>query len=250
MDLGAPIAIGNTAKIYLYNNSIYKVFNDYLPDTESFIEAEKQKYAYSCGLSVPKIIDVTKIDGKQAIIMEFIKGRSIGDILSENMEQVEYYMDIFVGIHQKIHMVEVETDSIEYMNERLSRKIKSVNNLESRHKSALIQKLNEITFESRLCHGDYHPFNLIMINNNATIIDWVDATAGDIRADVYRTYLLFSQFSNELAELYLHLYCERSGLLKDEVLQWAPILAAARLSEIVPSENSERLLDIINQFCP
>lgn len=70
MNLGTPIAIGNTANIYLYNDRIYKVFNDYLPETVSFIESEKHKYAYSCGLSVPKIIDVTKIDGKQTIIME------------------------------------------------------------------------------------------------------------------------------------------------------------------------------------
>nr|WP_240620215.1 hypothetical protein [Peribacillus acanthi] len=76
MNLGTPIAIGNTAKIFLYKNRIYKIFNDYLTETVSLIEADKQKYAYSFGLPVPKIIDVTKIDGKQAIIMEFIKGRS------------------------------------------------------------------------------------------------------------------------------------------------------------------------------
>ncbi|WP_316571767.1 aminoglycoside phosphotransferase family protein [Neobacillus sp. YIM B06451] len=248
MKLGTPIAIGNTAKIFLHNNRIYKVFNDYLPETESFFESEKQKYAYSCGLPVPKIIDVTKIDGKQAIIMEFIKGRSIGNILSENMDQAEYYMNISVEIQQVIH--KVEAYSIEHMAEKLSRQIESAYNLDNRHKSALIRRLNSMTFKSRLCHGDYHPYNLIMSDNNVTIIDWVDSSAGDIRADVYRTYLLLSHVSNELAEMYLRLYCEKSGLEKAEVLQWAPILAAARLSESVPSEDSKRLLDIINQSCP
>ncbi|RBP89901.1 phosphotransferase family enzyme [Cytobacillus firmus] len=248
MNLGTPIAKGNTAKIYLYKNRIYKVFNDYLSETESHIECEKQKYAYSCGLSVPKIIDLTKIDGKQAIIMEYIKGRSIGDILSENMEQAEYYMNISVDIQQKIH--KVEAHSIENMTEKLSRQIVSANILDNKQKSTLIQRLDRMTFKSRLCHGDYHLFNLIMLDNNVAIIDWVDSSAGDICADVYRTYLLYSQFSHEFAEMYLQLYCEKSGLVKDEVLQWAPIVAAARLSEIVPSENSERLLKIVNQYCP
>ncbi|WP_409274614.1 phosphotransferase family protein [Neobacillus sp. SCS-31] len=248
MKLGTPIAIGNTAKIYLHNSRIYKVFNDYLPETESFFESEKQKYAYSCGLPVPKIIDVTKIGGKQAIVMEFIKGRSIGNILSENVEQAEYYMNISVEIHQEIH--KIEADSIEHMAEKLNRQIESAHNLDNRHKSALIRRLNRMTFESRLCHGDYHPYNLIMSGNNVTIIDWVDSSAGDIRADVYRTYLLLSHVSNELAEMYLRLYCEKSGLVKDEVLQWAPIIAAARLSENVSSEDSKRLLDVINQSCP
>lgn len=250
MNLGTPIAIGNTANIYLYNDRVYKVFNDYLPETASFIESEKHKYAYSCGLSVPKIIDVTKIDGKQTIIMEFIRGRTIGDLLSENLELAEYYLNISVDLHQKIHEVEAKADSIEPMIEKLSRQINSVKCLDNRIKLALIQKLNRITFKSSLCHGDYHLYNLIMSGNNVTIIDWVDSSAGDLRADIYRTYLLYSHYSYELAEMYLALYCEKSGLVKEDVMQWAPIIAAARLSEIVPSENAERLLDIINQYCP
>ncbi|WP_170006055.1 aminoglycoside phosphotransferase family protein [Bacillus fonticola] len=250
MNLGTPIAIGNTAKIYLHENRIVKVFNDYLPDTESSYEADKQKYAYSFGLSVPKILDVTKIDGKQAIIMEYIKGKTIGDILSENMEQAEYYMNISVDIQQRIHMI--AADTLEPMSGKLSRQIESAHNLDKRHKSALIKRLDKMTFEKRLCHGDYHLYNLILSddNNKVTIIDWIDSSAGDIRADVYRTYLLYSQFSVELADMYLHLYSKKSGLSKGEIFQWAPIIAGARLSESVVSEKSEHLMEIVNYYCP
>ncbi|MFJ5714491.1 aminoglycoside phosphotransferase family protein [Neobacillus sp. NPDC093127] len=248
MNLGTPIASGNTAKIYLYENRIVKVFNDYLPDTESSNEANKQKYAYSCGLPVPKIVDVTKIDGKQAIIMEYIKGRTIGDFLTENMEQAEFYINISVDIQQKIHLI--SADSLEPMTEKLSRQIYSADNLDKRLKAALIEKLDSMTFEKRLCHGDYHLFNLIMSDNQVTIIDWVDASAGDIRADIYRTYLLYSHVSMELADLYLRLYCAKSDLSKDEIFQWAPIIAGARLSENVSSENSERLLEIVDHYYP
>ncbi len=247
MDLGTPIAIGNTAKIYLHKNRIVKVFNDYLPATESSYEANKQKYAYSCGLSVPKILDVTKIDGKQAIIMEYIKGRTIGETLSEDIEQAEYYLNITVEIQQKIHMI--VADTLEPMSEKLSRQIKSAHNLDEKQKSALLKRLDSMTFEKRLCHGDFHMFNLIMTNNKVTIIDWVDSSAGDIHADIYRTYLLYSQLSEELADMYLNLYCEKSGLSKDDVFQWAPIIAGARLSECISSEKSERLIEIVNHYC-
>lgn len=249
MNLGAPIAIGNTAQIYLYENKIVKVFNDFLPDTESSYEANKQKFAHSCGLSVPKIFDVTTIDGKQAIIMEFVKGKTIGDILSENMEQAEYYMNISIDIQQKIHMI--VADSLEPMSLKLSRQIESAQQLDKRHKSALLQKMDTITYKKRLCHGDFHMFNLILSDNNqVTIIDWVDSSAGDLRADVYRTYLLYEQFSIELADMYLRLYCQKSGLSKDDIFQWAPIIAGARLSENVSSEKNERLNKIVNDFCP
>lgn len=249
MNLGTPIATGNTAQIFLFENKIAKVFNDFLPDTESSYEANKQKFAHSCGLSVPEVFDVTTIDGKQAIIMEFVKGKTIGDILSENMEQAEYYMNISIDIQQKIHMI--VADSLEPMSLKLSRQIESAQQLDKRHKSALLQKMDTITYKKRLCHGDFHMFNLIMSDNNqVTIIDWVDSSAGDVRADVYRTYLLYEQFSIELAEMYLRLYCQKSGLSKDDVFQWAPIIAGARLSENVSSEKNEHLIKIVNHYCP
>ena len=156
-------------------------------------------------------------------------------------------MNISVDIQQQFHKVEV--DSLEPMTEKLCRQIELANHLDNRQKSTLIHRLDAIEFENRLCHGDYHLFNLIMSDHNVTIIDWVDSSSGDVRADVYRTYLLYSQISQELADLYLRLYCEKSGLLKDEVFQWAPIIAGARLSENVMSERSERLIDIVNHYC-
>jgi aminoglycoside phosphotransferase (APT) family kinase protein len=164
------------------------------------------------------------------------------------MEQAEYYMSIAVDIQQKIHSI--DADSIEPMSEKLSRQIQSADILGDERKSILLQRLNTMTSEKKLCHGDYHVFNLIMANDNVTIIDWVDSSIGDIRADVYRSYLLYSQISMELADLYLRLYCEKSGLSKDEVFLWAPIIAGARLSENVSTEKTERLLEIINKHCP
>ena len=58
---------------------------------------------------------------------------------------------------------------------------------------------------------------MIQADNKGTIIDWVDSRAGDILADVYRTYLLYAQLSGELAELYIKLYCEKNGLSKNEM---------------------------------
>ncbi|MCM3638846.1 aminoglycoside phosphotransferase family protein [Sporosarcina luteola] len=245
MILGNLIGEGNTAVIYLYDNKIVKVFKDHLPDTESAYEANKQRFAYACGLPVPKILDVTKIDGKQAIIMEYIEGKTIGELFFEDMERAEYYIGLSIDIQQKIHQMRAE--SLEPMSEKLLRQLED-SSLDAFQKEILMKKLNSMTYENRLCHGDFHLLNLIMSGGKVTIIDWVDASAGDIRADVCRTYLLYSERSIETAELYLRLYCEKSGLAKEDILQWAPILAGARLTENVPTESRERLLAIVNQY--
>ncbi|EJQ44565.1 hypothetical protein IEE_02755 [Bacillus cereus BAG5X1-1] len=231
MNLGNPIAKGNTAEIYLCDNKVVKLFKEYLPNTESLYEAQKQKYAYSCGLHVPKVFEVTEIQGRQAIIMEYVEGESVGKLLLNNLSKAEHYISICVSVQQKIHAICVRSHEIELMEKRLHRQINSVHNLDEKQKENILKKLDSITFEPRLCHGDLHPFNLIMSNDDMKIIDWVDASSGDIRADVFRTYLLYSQHSVELAEMYLHIYCENTGLSKDEIFQWAPIISAARLAE-------------------
>jgi len=219
-----------------------------LPSTEASYEANKQYFAHKCGLSVPKVYDVTSVNGKPAIIMEYVKGRTLGDLLLKNMNKAAYYMNISIDIQREIHSI--VTDSPEAMSTKLNKQINSVDLLDQKRKAVLLEKLEKMTYEKRLCHGDFHMFNLIMSNNNkVTIIDWVDASAGDLRADVYRTYLLYEQFSRELADMYLHIYCKKSGLSKNDVLQWAPVIAGARLSENVASENNERLMKIVENGC-
>lgn len=248
MNLGEPIAKGNTANIYLYENKVIKLFEEYLPNTESMNEAKKQKYAYSCGLSVPNVFEVTKIKNRQAIIMEYVKGDSIGDLLLNNLNAAEHYINICVNEQKKIHAIRVNTDEMESMRKRLERQIKSVHKLDEKQKGNILNKLHSIKFEPRLCHGDFHPFNLILNNKNVNIIDWVDASSGDFRADVFRTYLLYSQSSLELAEMYLHIYCSRTGLSRDEVFQWAPIIITARFSEKVNPQNEVYLNRLLIQY--
>ena len=154
-----------------------------------------------------------------------------------------------VKVQKRIHEIKVEFDEIERMDEKIFRKIESAPCLNQSQKRMLLNKLNSLKYEPRLCHGDLHPFNLIVNEEVVSIIDWVDATAGDIRADVCRTYLLISQHSLDLAELYLQLYCCNINISKSEILQWMPISAGARLAEIVSSEDTQRLMDIVNQFC-
>ncbi|MED2185974.1 aminoglycoside phosphotransferase family protein [Bacillus wiedmannii] len=248
MNLGNPIAKGNTAEIYLYDTEVVKLFNEYLPDTESMNEAKKQKYAYSCGLSVPNVFEVTKIKNRQAIIMEYEKGDSMGDLLLNNLNEAKHYINICVNEQKKIHAIRVNTDEIESMRERLERQIKSVHKLDEKQKESILNKLYSIKFEPRLCHGDFHPFNLILSEKNVNIIDWVDASSGDIRADVFRTYLLYAQSYIELADMYLQIYCRNTDLTRDEIFQWAPIMIAARFSEKVSPQNEVYVNRLLNQY--
>lgn len=246
MNLGKPFGTGNTATIYLSGTKIIKLYKDYLPPTESAMEASKQSFAHSCGLPVPRILDVTKIDHKQALIMEYVIGKTLGELLFENRKKAEYYMSLSIEMQQQIHQHIGKT--LEPLAGKWKRQIEDSLILEEERKSLILDKLTKMPNETWLCHGDFHLFNLIQADDKVWIIDWVDAGAGDVRADVCRTYLLYLENHQELAELYLNLYCSKTGITKEKILEWAPIVAAARLSENVSAENLDKLLHIINCY--
>ncbi len=137
MNLGNPIAVGNTAEIYQYDDKIVKVFKKHLPPSEHLHEAKKQEYASSCGLSVPKIFKVTEIAGRQAIIMEYRKGKTAGDLILENMESAENYLNICVDMQQKIHALPADASVIGSMTAKQHNQIQSVETLNKTQKSFL-----------------------------------------------------------------------------------------------------------------
>ncbi|MDF2036532.1 aminoglycoside phosphotransferase family protein [Cytobacillus oceanisediminis] len=247
MNLVNPIAIGNTAEIYQFDDKIVKVFKKHLPPSEHLHEAKKQEYASSCGLPVPEIFEVTEIEGRQAIIMEYVKGKTAGELILGNMESAENYLNICVDMQQKIHALPADACVIGSMTVKLHHQIELAETLNRTQKNFLLKKLGSMIFKPRLCHGDFHPFNLILNDGTVSIIDWVDSSSGDVRADVIRTFLLLSEASVKLAEMYVHIYCRNTGLTRDEIFQWAPIIAAARLSENVSGEQYKRLLEIVTQ---
>lgn len=246
MNLGSPIASGNTAHVFLCDGKVIKVFRNHLPNTVAEYEAAKQKTAYSLGLPVPRIIDITSINGKQAIVMEYAKGTTLGDLMQQNASQVKNYMNLSVDIQIEMHSKQVTC--LESMGDKLTRQLKNAKPLELPYRSKLIKLLNSLPSENRLCHGDYHVFNLIKTQNKIVIIDWVDATSGNPCADAYRSYLLYSQFSSHLANRYLKLYCKKSSLSPDDIFAWASIVAGARLCENVPAEHIDFLLNIVHQY--
>jgi aminoglycoside phosphotransferase (APT) family kinase protein len=248
MYLEKPIATGNTAEVYLHDGKIIKLFKELLPDKQGSYEANKQRYAYDKGLPVPKIYDVINIAGKQAIIMEYIPGDSVGSMILNDETKVEGYMSLSVDIQLKIH--DIKASDFELMEDKLKQQLLFASALTEKQKDALIEKLHRMQYEKRLCHGDYHVFNLLLNKKGITIIDWVDSSAGDVKADACRSYLLYSQFAKELADLYLRLYAEKSGLSQEDIFAWKPILAGARLSENIASKEANQLIEIVNQYCP
>jgi len=126
-------------------------------------------------------------------------------------------------------------------------------------RAAVTARLLALPDGSAVCHGDFHPDNVILTREGPVIIDWMTAGHGNPDADVARTVLMLrhgqpmgaSALQLKLIELlrqqllsgYLRAYRSRRPCPDSAIEDWVPVIAAARLSEGIESER-EMLLGL------
>ena len=114
--------------------------------------------------------------------------------------------------------------------EKLARQINSITELDASQRYELLTRLESMPHHSKLCHGDFNPSNIIVgKNGKMTVVDWAHATQGNASADAAMTYLLFALKDQEVADLYLKIFCKKSDTAIQYVQQWLPIVAASQL---------------------
>ena len=104
-------------------------------------------------------------------------------------------------------------------------------------KYEILTRLDGMKSHNKICHGDFNPSNVIITKDNkAYVVDWSHTTKGNASADAAMTYLIFALKDQALADKYLDLFSEKSGIEKKNVQIWLSIVAAAQLSKGVEEE--------------
>lgn len=197
-------------------------------------------------LHVPKLEEVTKIDGKWAIIYDYIEGKPLSHVMAEHPDLFNEYLNFFVDLQMLIHAQRVPL--LSKLKDKMNRKI-SQSDLDATLRFELHTRLNGTPRHNKLCHGDFTTANVIITPDGTPyILDWGHATQGNASADVARTYLTYCLRGHEAeAELYLNLFCEKSGTDYQYVKRWLPIVAASQSVKNRPEEREMlmRFVDVV-----
>jgi aminoglycoside phosphotransferase (APT) family kinase protein len=185
---------------------------------------------------------VEEFDGRWGIIFDRLYGPSLAERMRAAPDAALGYLDTMVGLHLRIH--EQTASGFPSVKRRLAARIDAASQLNVARREELLAMLATLPDGDRLCHGDFHPMNILGDAEHPMIIDWPDATQGNPAADCSRSYLLLRIHAADLAEPYLERYFRLAGIARDTVLRWLPCVAAARLVEGVPGEI-DRLLAIV-----
>ncbi|MBE6592315.1 MAG: aminoglycoside phosphotransferase [Ruminococcaceae bacterium] len=228
MNLDRVIAVRNNKTIFRDGDRCIKVFNPGHSKSEIFSEALNQARMEELGINVPKLLEVTTIDGKWGIVSEYVKGKTLAMLMEERPQDVCGHLELLAELQKGLHKRECVV--LGDLKERMKRDILS-SELESDTKLRILSDLDGVTSEMSVCHCDLEPSNVIISKSGTPyLIDWACSAAGDRHIDVAYTYLLLHLKRNEReADLFLDISCQGSGSLKEAILKMVPVVAASAL---------------------
>ena len=230
MNLDRVIAVRNRKTVYRSDNKCVKLFNEGYSKADILNEALNQARIEETGINIPKILEVTTVNGKWAIISEYIKGKTLARLMQEESDKKEEYIELLVDIQLQVHK---ETcPLLNRLRDKIMRKLADTE-FDATTRYDLHNRLEALPRENCICHGDFSPSNIIITDDGVPyIIDWAHATIGNKYADVARSYLLF-RLSGDVnaAEFYLDVFTRKSDIDKALVYEWIPIVAAALTTE-------------------
>lgn len=217
-------------KVYKCEDSVVKVFESSHPKSAVFNEALNTARVEETGLDIPKVKEVTQIDGKWALSIEYKAGKTLEDMMEADSSNLEKYMEDFVDLQLTVHAKTAPL--LNKLKDKLSRQINGLKDLDATTRYELLTRLESMPKHNKVCHGDFNPSNVIVgKNGKMTVVDWAHATQGNASADAAMTYLLFALKDQNAADLYMKLFCKKSDTAKQYVQQWLPIVAAAQLTK-------------------
>lgn len=234
--------------VYRDGERIIKVFTKEHGKANVFNEALCQARVEESGLKIPQVLEVTQIDGEWALVIEFVEGKTLEQMMKEDPENLEKYMDQFVDLQLEMHGKKAPRLTLQ--KDKFARKISSLKDtVNATIRYELQTRLDAMPNHTKLCHGDFNPSNVIVAEDGTmTIVDWSHATQGNASGDAAITYLEFALKNQKMADLYLDTFCKKSDTAKQYVQKWLPIAAAAQLTKGVEEEKEflMRWIDILD----
>jgi len=254
-DKQPPIAVGRTAEIYPYaDGKVLKLFLPNVPQAWIDKEIEIGRYIQEAQLPVPKVYERAEISNREGIVYERIEGPSLLNELATKPWNVVRYGRLLAKLHVQIHEVQAPAE-LETQREWATGGIPASEKLAEDLKARILQLLSALPDGNILCHGDFHPGNIIITSNGPVIIDWMTVSQGVPSGDVARTSTILEAARAPegtpmrwLLELvrklflttYLKTYLQLCPDIKESLAGWQAVMAANFLSDVsIPGEEGD-----------
>jgi uncharacterized protein (TIGR02172 family) len=252
------------AEVYAWGDGqVLKLFHADLPERWVHREAEMTHIAHEAGLAAPAVGPIVEVDGRKGFVCERIDGETMLRTFATRPWRLTVLARQFAALHAAMH--ETECTDLPSQREGIAHTIQRTDLLADSTKERLLAALRDLPDGKTICHGDYHPDNILMSPRGPIVIDWLTTTRGDPLADVARTSLmvrspalpagtgrlegwLFRLGRSAFHRAYLREYRTHRPAPKEQIAAWIPLQAAARTTEGIAAREKQWLVGLVQRW--
>lgn len=261
-DLGEPLAYGATAELYARGPDwVLKLFKTWMPWGAAEVEATKAGVAYRSGVPTARVGERLQVGDRAGLLYQRLHGPVLTSTFFSSPEAAEEGARLLAELHLRMHEQGTTSDLqvLPTQKASLAAEVRRAEALDDGMRQKVLAILDSLPTGNALCHGDFHPDNVILTPDGPKVIDWPSASRGHPLGDVAQTVLLLRDVAIPLhipnaeaietqrsvfTDVYLDHYLGSRVDAQDELGRWRVVAAAARLALGGPLEQ-ERLLQIV-----
>ncbi|MEY2430059.1 MAG: hypothetical protein QOJ40_2944 [Verrucomicrobiota bacterium] len=242
--IGKLIGKGLMSQVYAWGEDrAIKLFQSWVPPAKADQEFRVTRAIHAVGLPVPAAYELLEVNGRKGIVLDRVDGISMYDSVVAKPWLLFSAARQLAELHAKLHARKAPAE-LTSQRERIATRIDEAGRSSDDEKQIARRRLSELPDGDTVCHGDFHPANILLTKNGPVVIDWMSGTRGHPLGDVAQTSLLFDiaklpddapahirilmKVSRQLLHKnYLKRYLQLSTGTMQEIKAWRPALKAA-----------------------
>ena len=240
MQLGKIIGIGKTAVVYEWGeDKVLKLFYKGYPKEATEKEFSNAMVINNMNFRKSKAYEIVTYKEQMGIIYDRVDGVSLSDWVSKTGD-IQKCAEYMAELHKEI--IRNEAHNIPNYKEFLERNIKNAQHVKTEKQKEALHILNQLPDGNTLCHGDFHPGNILLSGEQTTVIDFMNICRGVPLYDVARTVFLVEYtpvpieadnrdqlqlYKRALADLYL----VQMNVSREMIHDYLTVIIAARAGE-------------------
>jgi uncharacterized protein (TIGR02172 family) len=254
LDKNILVGKGFASEVYAWGEGrVLKLFHAGIPGARAEREFRVTRAIQGTGLPVPGAYELVQIEGRHGIVFERVAGVSLLTRTQAKPWMLFSAVRQLAELHARMHDC-VASAELPSQRDWIARGIQASPEFSETEKQAALVSLDKLPEGTALCHGDFHPENILYSAKGPVIIDWDSGTRGHPLGDVANTcrliqnaslpswtpfymHLLLKVSRVLLHAAYLHRYLQLRPGTRREIKAWQMPLAVAASSWRVPPER-------------
>jgi aminoglycoside phosphotransferase (APT) family kinase protein len=242
---GDRIGRGYTADVYAWEpGRVLKLFHSGQDVERAEREFRVTRTVHAAGLPVPAVYELVEVGGRRGIVFERVDGPSLLGYVQARPWKLPWSIGLLAALHTLVHQCPAPV-SLPAHREWIADRV-AIAPLIAGVRDAARRRLATLPDGETVCHGDFHPGNILITRRGPVIIDWGRATRGHPLGDVACTARLIRTAAlPPWAPTFMHLtlratrpilyrkylagYQRRAGGTRAEVEAWLGPLSAAAI---------------------